>query len=226
MSLDKDKLSGAIEHLQGIDVNGLLEQVPIKSVVVKDSTSATDAAGSPTSEKPITPPNFERSAGPITVDLKGLVSMHPPHKTSILYSAPTDDTGRLYPFCHALQKSFKEEGFLLDDNRELKLHATIVNTIYAKGRKRPPKRSIPNPTEQSSSAAETQPSQGHGPNADAPLKIDASAILEKYKDYIWADNVVLDRVAICEMGAKKIMDDDGNVVDEVYTEVASIALPK
>jgi activating signal cointegrator complex subunit 1 len=160
--------------------------------------------------------------------------MHSPKQTSILYIAPTDETGRLTPFCIALQKMFKDKGFMIDD-RPLKLHATIVNTIYAKGRKRPPRS---NAYESSSGNAkakhqlgEVDPStpddrsQGHGPNANAPLKIDATAILEKYEDFVWAKDVVLDRVAICEMGAKKVVDEEGNVKDEEYTEVACIALP-
>jgi activating signal cointegrator complex subunit 1 len=81
------------------------------------------------------------------------------------------------------------------------LHATLINTIYAKGRK----------------------SQGHGPNAKAPLKIDARALLERYQDFVWARDVVLDRIAICEMGAKKLVE-NGEVVGEQYTEVASVSL--
>jgi len=36
--------------------------------------------------------------------------------------------------------------------------------------------------------------------------------------------VALDRVSICEMGAKKVMYVDGRVVDEEYTEVASVPI--
>ena len=82
------------------------------------------------------------------------------------------------------------------------MHATLVNTIYAKGDK----------------------SQGHGRNANAPLKIDARALLDKYADFVWAKDVVLDRIAICEMGAKQRIE-NGVVVGEEYTEVASVPLP-
>lgn len=67
--------------------------------------------------------------------------------------------------------------------------------------------------------------EGHGPNANAPLKIDATAMLERFKDFVWAEGFVLDRIAICEMGAKKITNDEGTVVAEEYTEVASVQLP-
>lgn len=67
-------------------------------------------------------------------------------------------------------------------------------------------------------------SSGHGPDANAPLKMDATELLEKYKDFIWAENITLDRVAICEMGVKKELDDRGKVIREEYKEVAIIAL--
>ncbi len=55
-------------------------------------------------------------------------------------------------------------------------------------------------------------------------KIDASALIGRYKDYEWAKDVRIERVAICEMGAKKITEGEV-VVDQVYTEVASVQLP-
>jgi len=127
--------------------------------------------------------------------------MHAPEKTSILYIEPHDSSERLYPLCLALQDVFRREDLLIPDDRKLKLHATIVNTIYAKGRR----------------------AQGHGLKADAPLKIDARALLNKYEDFVFAENVVLDRVAICEMGAKKRIE-NGEVVGEEYREVASVPL--
>jgi len=164
-----------------------------------------------------------------------------------------------------------EAGFLIDDQRPLKLHATIVNTIYAKGRKRSrktreqtnkqqknpgvneikveestlddqkqgseaevedhkAKETTAQPSGQTASnggeAGHNDGTTGHGPNADAPLKINAVGILERYKEYVWADDFVLDRVAICEMGAKKIFNEKGEVVSEEYKEVATLSLPK
>lgn len=236
MSLDKDKLDEAVEFLQNLDVSASFKGVADHPTEAATVTPATDDPSEPASlERPITPPNTERAPGPLKVDLKGLESMHAPQKTSILYSAPEDGTGRLYPFCLALQKLFKDKGFLVEDDRQLKLHATIVNTIYAKGRKRPQRsdaRQQASGTSNNdmtnlgpSAGAEDGKPQGHGPNANAPLKIDATSLLEQYKGFVWAEGVVLDRVAICEMGAKKILDDEGNVKGEEYTEIATIALP-
>jgi activating signal cointegrator complex subunit 1 len=218
MSLNEEELIEATEYLQGLDVRQILSEASAEPV---DFTklSSTDAS---TLERPISPPTVSRAIQPLMIDLKGIESMHATQQTSILYAAPKDATGRLLPFCKTIQTLFNSKGFLRPDNRELKLHATLVNTIYARGRKRPAPRGL---TISSTGQLRPDRSQGHGPDADTPLKIDATGLLEKYKDFVWAENVVLDRVAICEMGAKKIMNDAGEVVDQEYTEVASIQLP-
>jgi activating signal cointegrator complex subunit 1 len=217
MSLDKEQLADAVDFLRGLDVAAMTKETEQSATGPSPGNIPGDAAAP---EEKVSSTG-SRLFDPVKVNLKGLVSMHAPQKTSILYTAPQDDTERLYPMCLHIQKLFQTKGFLIDDNRDLKLHATLVNTIYAKGRKRPPRQFSSSSTVQSADG----PSQGHGPNANAPLKIDATAILEKYKDYVWAENVAINHIAICEMGAKKITDADGNVLDEEYTEVASLALP-
>ena len=214
MSLDQDRLDKAIKLLQSLDITQLLlsnaaDTSPGTSVDPQEITPKEPLAKHerPVSlQRPVSPPPVERASREttsksLTIDLKGLVSMHVPEKTSIVYIEPCDSTERLYPFCLALQDIFKKEGIIVPDDRKLKLHATLVNTIYAKGRK----------------------SQGHGSSANAPMKIDARALLDKYADFVWAKDVVLDRIAICEMGAKKRIE-NGEVVGEEYTEVASVPL--
>ena len=83
----------------------------------------------------------------------------------------------------------------------MKLHATVVNTIYAREAKSGKKR------------------WGKGSG-----KLDATELIEKYKDFEWAKDFRIEKVAICEMGAKRIVEGD-EVVDQVYTEVASVPLP-
>ncbi|KAI6817930.1 hypothetical protein KC332_g11391 [Hortaea werneckii] len=250
MSLDQNKLEEAKELLRHIDIPLMLQHASSQK---HEQANVTDVgAGEPLVKSSESPPH----TAPLRIDLRGLVSMHAPQKTSILYSAPVDQTGRLYPFCLAVQERFKGLDLLVKDDRKLKLHATIVNTIYAKGRKQrlPPKWKMKQQTTTSGQIAlasspeglaggkaaasgdkagdETSPKkpeqgevEGHGPNANAPLKIDATSILEEFKDFVWAENFVLDRIAICEMGAKKITNDEGGVVAEEYTEVASVKLP-
>jgi activating signal cointegrator complex subunit 1 len=211
MSLDQDRLDRAINILQSLDITQLLsnaastppgttfdpQEITPKEPLTRDERPIT-------LQRPVSPPaerNTRATSKPIKIDLKGLVSMHAPEKTSIVYIEPYDSSERLYPLCLALQDIFNREGIIVPDDRKLKLHATLVNTIYAKGKK----------------------SQGHGPNAKAPLKIDARALLHKYENFVWAEDVIIDRIAICEMGAKKRME-NGEVVGEEYKEVASVPL--
>jgi activating signal cointegrator complex subunit 1 len=215
MSLDGPTLQKAIDLLQNLDINSLLSSASPTSNPLLPTPSTQIP---PESNKPAT------HGQPIKISLTGLSSMHSPTNTSILYIPPSDPTQRLYPFCLALQKIFQDEGLLLPDNRELKLHATIVNTIYAKSRNKRagPKREgkVGKEPDQNEDR-----SQGHGPHSNAPLKFDARALLEEYKNFVWVEGVVLDRIAICEMGAKKLLGVDGEVVGEEYTEVASVGLP-
>ena len=269
MSLNEEQLAQAKELVENLDFSRLMrdsQQITVGSTPASAEVVDDGQADKPASlVREVSPPHSQQRSSPIRVDLKGMVSMHSPHKTSILYTAPTDPSERLYPFCLTVQKLFADEGLLVPDDRKLKLHATLVNTIYAKGRKRrpPPKQKINQETHEPGSSVSTQPadepflresfasqtarqgsnssnpnigrdsvndeqdrSQGHGPNANAPLKIDATAILAKFKDFVWAENMALDRIAICEMGAKKITNDEGQVIAEEYKEVASVRLPR
>ena len=240
MSLDRKRLDEAVELLVALDTRSLLKQTRKDHTEqarefqeVFDVETKTEGTQS-TLTKPISPPAVDRDSVSLSVDLKGLVSMHPPHNTSILYTAPADLSERLYPFCLAVQKLFRDKDLLVADDRKLKLHATIVNTIYAKGRKPERRRygvtpgstrTTGEPEGQQTGEEVDDRSQGHGPKANAPLKIDATVLLEEYKDFTWAENVRLDRIAICEMGAKKVTNAEGEVISEQYTEVASVALP-
>jgi activating signal cointegrator complex subunit 1 len=195
----------------------------------------------------------------ITVALKSLHSMHPVRKTSILYAAPEDPSNLLYPLCKRLRDTFTQADLMVKDDRPLKLHATILNTIYAKSSSRggnksgikaaagagtvhdelshtqiePTKpatgtemtldRHDDAPRDREASAAQQRRS-GHGPNAKAPIRIDATGLLEQFKDFVWAEDIRIEKIAICKMGAKKIFDDAGNLIDEAYEEVASVPL--
>jgi activating signal cointegrator complex subunit 1 len=181
--------------------------------------------------------------------------MHAPTKTSILYAAPQDPSNRLFPLGQRLHTIFEEKEYMAKDTRPLKLHATIVNTIYAKaggryGRAKPTQaQPLPSQPEVSSQPEpppdpaddvgepnddpdrveeELKPedrSSDHGPNARAPLRFDATALMEQFKEFVWARDFRVEKIAICKMGAKKILDENGDVVGEEYEEVASIGLP-
>lgn len=187
-----ERLEAACSLLRDLDVLDLLKQAEAS---VSTSTSKEYSIGTQeitTSDKP---------PQPLKISLSGLHPMQAPTKTSSLYTAPTLSPRSLTPFSLALQTAFRTPGFLLPDTRPLKLHATIVNTIYAR----------------SATSGKKRWSKDSG-------KIDATALIERYRDYEWVRDMRIERVAICEMGAKKVLEGEV-VVDQVYTEVASVELP-
>ncbi|CAP70654.1 uncharacterized protein PODANS_3_7190 [Podospora anserina S mat+] len=140
------------------------------------------------------------------VTLRGLASMHPLPKTAVLYAPPTDEsfTGSLQRFCESVRERFLQVGeegekLMVEDGRPLLLHATIVNTVYVKGR-------------------DKQRHRGrHGKERMVVEK--AGDIIERYEDQIWMRDVRVEMVAICKMGAKKVLDGDGGETGEEEYEV-------
>jgi activating signal cointegrator complex subunit 1 len=212
MSLSSiDRVSEAIGFLQTLDLKAVAQQaLPEKSGENQSS---------------------------LRISLRSLVSMHPPRRTSILYAEPSDPSNILQPISIQLRDAFSKAGFLVPDDRRLKLHATILNTIYAKASRRSDNTGVsPASTEsaqnkamdeskhKSQNEADNAPdtSRGHGRNAKAPIQLDATSIIEECRDFNWASDFALEKIAICKMGATKIKDEEGNVIDEQYEEVASI----
>ncbi|KAK6430160.1 hypothetical protein LTR95_013689 [Oleoguttula sp. CCFEE 5521] len=221
MSLKSADLDGATALLQSLD----LEQLLWGQAVTSRPSFGNVSTGSSAKQAD--------KSSPLTVTLKGLESMHDPNNTSILFVAPHDSSDRLMDFCLTVQKIFREAGFLLPDDRPLKLHATIVNTIYAK-RAATQGQAPSEPKTQVDSSGIVRPirpvansgeGSGHGPNANAPLKINAVEILDRFKHFVWASDIVIEKMAICEMGAKPVRVDSGTVIDEQYTIAASAPLP-
>jgi len=192
-----ERLEAACTFLQDLDISKLLQQA--------EEASKPAESTSPPSTSPTITHDHDSSANtpphPLKITLSGLHPMQTPSNTSSLYTSPTPTPAPLTPFCLALQSAFRTAGFLLPDTRALKLHATIINTIYAR----------------SAASGKKRWSKDSG-------KIDATALIERYGDYEWVRDMRIERVAICEMGAKEIVE-GGVVVDQVYTDVASVSLP-
>ncbi|KAK3493296.1 AKAP7 2'5' RNA ligase-like domain-containing protein [Neurospora crassa] len=150
------------------------------------------------------------------ITLRGLHSMQSPSKAAVLYAPPVDPLGHLQRFCEEVKAEFVQRGLMMEEGgRPLLLHATVVNTIYVKGR-----------DQQQAAGNRGGKKGGHGHhghhghrrgggNKRERLTIDAREILERYEEYTWMEGVKVEKVAICKMGAKKEMV-DGVVVDEAY----------
>jgi activating signal cointegrator complex subunit 1 len=172
MSLEGDRVEQAMSHLQTLDLTKMLQ----------DATPSTLSNG-------------DGIRRPLSISLTSLVSMHDPESTSVLYAIPHDSTSRLHSFCEALRLSFAEEDFIVDESRPLKLHATVVNTVYSKS------------------------------EVGTVKRLDASGILSQLQDFSWTSEFSIEKVAICKMGAKKLLDEAGNLLSEAYEEIAESTLP-
>ncbi|KAI0011693.1 kinase A anchor protein [Xylariaceae sp. FL0662B] len=186
MSFPKDEgLDKAVELLKTLVPRQILSSVrdAAATTVNSDSAQAPDEMeGSRELPSPL-----------LSVTLKGLQSTQSASKASVLYSPPVDAEGTLLRFCEALRSRFQDAELMAEEKRPLMLHATIMNTIYVKGRNR------------------------QGKNKRDKLTIDAHGILERYDDFVWMEDVPVEKIAICRMGAKK--QEDGDEAYEVEAEI-------
>jgi activating signal cointegrator complex subunit 1 len=192
--LSQERIDSSLRLLRELNLKDLLSTP--SPTLPHDANQANHSSGQSIS-KDKTIESDGREVKPLKVSLRGLESMHTPSKTSILYAPPTDDD-RLYPFCQRLKNIFTEEEFLAEENRPLKLHATIVNTVYVPG---------------------VTGSGGHG-KRKAKLTIDAREIMEDFEEFEWASNVRIEKVAICKMGAQK--NEEG---EEEYVVEGEVEMP-
>lgn len=97
----------------------------------------------------------------------------------MLYAVPCDSSGRLKRFAEAVRAAFEAEGLVQRDEREMKLHATVVNTVYSNRRR--------------------------GGGAQREM-FNAEDVVDRYSGVVFAEGVRLDRVAICRMGEVRRLD--------------------
>jgi activating signal cointegrator complex subunit 1 len=192
--LSEERIDSSLKLLRELNLKDLLSTP--SPTLSQDANQANNSSGQSTSKDKMIESDG-REVKPLKVSLRGLESMHTPSKTSVLYASPTGDE-RLYPFCQGLKNIFTEGEFLVDENRPLKLHATIVNTVYVPG---------------------VRGSGGHG-KRKAKLTIDAREILEDFEEFEWASNVRIEKVAIFKMGAQK--NDEG---EEEYVVEGEVEMP-
>lgn len=201
-----EQLANAVKLLGDLDVVRTLAQIASPGTIDGD-TETVPRAGAPELPQLKSGASARDTATrPLVISLTSLASMHEDDNTSILYAIPVDSTGRLQTFCQCIRDAFSTAGLLVPDDRPLRLHATVVNTVYAKP--------------QASSARRG----GHGPKAAGTKRFDARHVLAKCKEWKWAEDFRIEKVAICRMGANKIVE-DGEAVDQRYEEIAGAKLP-
>ena len=162
---------------------------------------------------------------PLIIDLVGLKPLPSASKATVLYIEPAAGASRerLQRFVQGVKNAFVEaEPALLMEERkgreEVLLHATVVNTIYARKGAR----------------------KGKGRER---VTMDVRGLVSSYEgaerkgsglgNTLWAKGVEVGRLCICEIGAEKVMaprtgmgpGEERVVVDERYKEVAGVDIP-
>ncbi|KAK8183900.1 AKAP7 2'5' RNA ligase-like domain-containing protein [Phyllosticta citribraziliensis] len=188
MSLRDDaSMARAHELLRSLNLSSLLHS----------STSTSQFANQPHLAHPPSETGNTPHEPPLTLSLRGLHPMHSPTRTSILYAAPHDPTARLYAFASAVRDAFAP--LLVPDDRPLRLHATVVNTIYAKERR-------------------GRAGGGGKKKSRDSGKFDAREVMQRFDGFVWAEGVRVEGVAVCEMGAREL--EEGRGVG--YREAAGV----
>ena len=194
-----DKLAGSLRLLEDVDLQPLLQGA--------ESTNPTSDLAPPA------PGSL--GAHPLTISLKSLASMgRSSTAASVIYTIPVDRTGRLEPFCNGLRDIFERAGFIVEEDRPLLLHTTLVNTAYLQR----------SSGYQSSGQTRSRGNYaGHGRKRRS-IYFDARDFIDSYSDFEFAKDVTLDKISICKMGTKRFLDADGNFIGEGYEVVAERAL--
>jgi len=165
------------------------------------AAGAGGAGKAPDTGRPAAGPPAEE----LRITLRGLRAMQPASRASVLYAPPEDRLGALQRFCEALRAAFQEAGLMVREERPLLLHATVLNTVYARGGAR---------------GGRGGGRGGGGGGRGGKLTVDVQPVLDRYEDEVWAEGLRVEKIAICKMGAQKTQVD--GVEDEVYQVVGSV----
>lgn len=117
--------------------------------------------------KPAAPASLER---PIS----------PPPAPNIPFSPPSAPSTSEPQLPHRQRKRLAKQ--TRGELPHLILHATLLNTIYIRGRGR----------------------------KSRPLTIDARPLVERFEDMVWMENIQIEKLCLYRMGAKDVLDDNGN----------------
>lgn len=134
------------------------------------------------------------------VHFESLVTRTPKSRWAESLEAIPKQVG-LHKFGEQVRQVFLKED-LLADNKQLKLYLSIMNYIYI-----PPEMRARYQTKERRS-----------------LPFDAQPLQAKMKDFAWATNVTLEKMAIYKRKYKRILNEDGELADVVYEELASTSL--
>lgn len=167
----------------------------------------------------------------LSFDLLGLHTFPSASKATVLHLSPVDRTNRLFPFCVLLRNLFVDADIMTPDSRPLVLHATIVNTVYVnkkrrgEGRKRSMGKISFDATELMSVFNERKGVKSKVMDQASPQESEPTrqeGLITGEGPYIWASDVIVDKVKICEMGAKRLTEEEEALREPIYVDVDGV----
>ncbi|KAL2256608.1 hypothetical protein VTK26DRAFT_1416 [Humicola hyalothermophila] len=219
----EEKLARASEVLKGLRLREIWKSVQ-QEVGPRARLLSAQKTPSPTQAQ--TQQQGDADGRPPLITLRGLACMQAatPATAAVLYAPPVDELGLLQRFCERVRDAFRDARLMADEGRPLLLHATVVNTVYVKG-DRGKGRGQGGEGGGGRGRARAGDRRGGGRGGGGKrwerLVFDAREVLERYEDQVWMEDVPLESVAICKMGAKKVIVD--GVEDEAYEVAAEVA---
>ena len=169
---------------------------------------------------------------PLKISLRSLSAFPSSSKATVLHAIPHDPTRRLLCFAKALQQAFLAGNLMTAENRDLTLHVTVVNTKSAgKDKTRPggngrggKKRWTDKVTVDARELIEVFSKKGGSlvdGTVDPKGEGQQNALESSQTKFVWAEDVVIDRVRICRMGARHIEGDAelGQEYEVVYEKM-------
>ena len=146
-----------------------------------------------------------RRQPPLTIDLHGLGTFPSAKKARVFYSPPKDVSERILPFANAIRQRFRDAGFVTEA-RPLTLHATVANLRYAskarKGRGGRAARAWEKDTVDARSLIACFNGVENGRTEQDREGAATAENLRPGDSFVFAKDIVIDRVRICKMGAE------------------------
>ena len=207
-----DRVKAACHHLQTLNINSMLRNIPrmipdrinrVRQTQQETLSICPESSSSDLSTESVSPS--------LTVTLSGVDSFKPlPGKGSLhwrLQASCTDTTSRINPFLDEIKQSLDLAGFQIPKLR-LPQPETIVLLSTMSSR---PHEFIPD---------SKQP--GKYRRVLPPL-FETGDIIQKFKNFVFAEDIRLERLSLCELGLQKQIERFG--AEAQLSEVCSVPLP-
>ncbi|KAI9300801.1 kinase A anchor protein [Cunninghamella echinulata] len=164
--------------------------------------------------------SYQTSSAPLTIDLHQLDVMQcNPKSAHVLYVQVKDNShnNSLYQLCNDINQIMVDNGLMEKDNRPLKLHVTLINTIYGKKRSNEManssnQREVSNESINTMDSNNNKEKDNHGKDNNKKrhfiskrskqkkrISFDATSILDTYGD-IHLGSFTLDKLHLMKMG--------------------------